>query len=448
MRVFGIGLVASAFLLTLLWSPVVGQEAEEPVRRTSDSKLLERYRNGEEKVLGLRWHRIHDNPVAGQGAVYRWFGGTEETFRVAFREGNLCIVEYRTSQREIVFAYEFELAGSLRGYIRRAWVGGPGEKPSAAKIASPFEYLNTRTGYPPRLRHSHRHLDRKRFTDADFGGVRWSGTVTIESFFPGEEKAYTERTWRSEQNWFNMPVRQERESKDKIDCSGMVRVSKDLEPLLDWSGFAMPTPEENEEIRRPLLDETRKFERWDLCRDHWGNLFGLHPGAKVGDWAEYGDYRLTLVKLEQGRGIVEQTRPGDELNLVEAIEFEVVDGKAGQMVARYVGVAGESPTRTGLVGWDTPAPRPGPVVVGKTCDLEMAGKAWTATENRETRQYDETQQIVDTLESENAPFGQPLRSRVFFVYDEESASMTELTAFGDGGVAALDWSTWVPAEEK
>ncbi|MCC6466390.1 MAG: hypothetical protein IT463_13710 [Planctomycetes bacterium] len=438
---------AALVVLAVFALGVRSQDAEPP---SADDALLEAYRTGKTLAQQAFWS-LHGNAGAGQGARYRDFDGTETTYRVAFLRGNVCTVEQQLRGSEVVLALEFEVNGPIDEQVRRAWVGRRGEAPFAAKV-EPMHRGAGGVGGGGNCTVSH-----ERFADLDQGGRKWSGNLKTTKYrrrIRDKEFYKFERIWTSDEHWFNHAIRQEIEViGQEIQVAELVECSDSMAPLLDWSGIPAPTPEEEAAIRAPLLQVAVQLDLQRMISGNlsFGNLRDLHPGAKVGDWASYGGGTKTLVKLEQGRGIIESEIKYGDLVLVEAVEFNVTDGKAGDPVARWVGMKGTVPQRAKLGTSTYTDDRPLETTVGEWKQVTLAGRQWRAREvvNRRTSKNSvvETPQVEveELLECEEAPFGRHLKYKRYWTYLLHQTYTRELTACGDGGTALLDWSSWTPS---
>jgi hypothetical protein len=260
--------------------------------------------------------------------------------------------------------------------------------------------------------------------------------------------------WKSDENWFRQTLRIEIEETGKeMRIGALIAAADESEPLLDWSEIPAPTPEQMTQIRAAVLEQVARGDlalmvEGDLAKGcHWG----LHPEAKVGDWAEYGEKRLTLVKLENGRGVVECIDTNDELGLVEAMEFEVKDGKAVRVRKRFAGIRGRQPVMASRSTYRDI--RPHQATEGGWHQVELAGREWTArlvteTRTRASRWIDKPyEDITERLVSQEAPFGQPLRIKKYEATAPDEAQVFELTALGRAARPALDWSAWQPTPQ-
>src|SRR5690606_19885810 len=143
---------------------------------------------------------------------------------------------------------------------------------------------------------------------------------------------------------FKRSIREEVEkSANNVIVAQMLTSSNELAALLDWTDVPAPTKDEDASLRNTLIQSVAAAELERLVTQNlsFGKNWGIHPDAKVGDWAEYSQYRLTLAKLTKDRAILECTRLDDELGLVEAMEFKVADGIALKPIARFAGLRGK-----------------------------------------------------------------------------------------------------------
>ncbi len=444
MRVFM--LLAVLVLLAAANAPVKAVPDELDTSDQDDALLLA-YKEGRE-VVPPEFHAIHENPMAGQGARYRALDGKVRTYRVATVRGDVCVVERQLPASAVVIAVEFEVTGKIQNLVRRAWVGRKGTKPILAKVGPVTRGGGGGVGLNGTWDVTH-----EPFVDLEQGGRKWSGSLQTTKWWkrkangdPDEVTKY----WTSTENWFSQLIRAEVESKGGAkQVAELFECSDAMEPLLDWSGIPAPTAEEDLQIRAQLVRGAAQadLELMVKARLSFGNRWGLHPDAKVGDWARYSNLTLTLVRLEQGRAVVEASYVGDELGLVEAMEFEVKSGKAIEVVARFAGIRGGQPRPAIFRSWMDA--RPLETVTADWAEVELAGRKWKAREVRHVRKSLEakpnaTDEIFELLESEAAPFGQPLRKKSYWADRPESASPSELSEVGTGATEALDWSAWRP----
>lgn len=442
--------IAVLLLLAAAQAPAIA-DPEELDASDQDDALLLAYKEGREKVKAS-FYAIHKDPVAGQGADYVDENGVARSYRVAFVRGTVCTVEHQLAGTAVVVAVEFETAGPLADWVLRAWAGRKGTKPFPVEV----EPIIT-SGSGGRGARGPLEITDERFADFEQGGLTWSGKLTTTKYWKSRKRGepdQTQRVWRSDLDWFQQSIRIETEVRGSpMVVHEMTRASLNSPSLLDWTDVPEPAADELEPIRARL---SRQLARADLKRMVSGNMsfsnvWGLHPNAKVGDWAEYGAARYTLVKLEHGRGIVE-SGPMVGSNLVESIEFKVENGKATEVVARFVGIKGEPPIPAKLSIHNDR--RPLEVSEGKEEQVEIAGRTWKARQVTRTRrslaperERDYSDVEVRTI-SEDAPFGRPLKYKSYYLPtpDAEPQDIREwvLTATGDGGKPALDWSAWRP----
>ncbi|MCA8916184.1 MAG: hypothetical protein KDB90_12305 [Planctomycetes bacterium] len=439
--------VAIAFFILL---PVNPQAA---VAQDDDSALLESYKSGERETRNSFW-AIHDNPVAGQGAKYKDFDGTQESFRVAFVRGNVCTVEHQLPASEVVLAYEFEMTGAIAKRVRRAWAGKVGEKPFQAKVA-PIKAL----GAVGLGGGGSSDLSQEPFEEFEQGGRKWNGTLTtIRRWSKSTKKAGNPdsitRVWKSDANWFQQSIREEVEKgAANTAVAQMLSSSSDFPALLDWTEIPAPTDEEERTLRSPVIQSVAAADLERLVNQNlsFGYNWGIHPDAKVGDWAQYSRCRLTLAKLTEERAILECTRPDDELGLVEAMEFKIADGIAVKAIARFAGLRGKQPRSAKYSTWQDQ--RPLETTTGPEQDYVFAGRTWRGRLVTETRSSlrpkieGDYKDITETIISEDAPFGRPLSLSSYRASEPDEGYSWELTGLGTDASPALDWSEWQATPE-
>lgn len=442
--------IAGLLLLAAAQAPAIAGPDERDTSDQDDALLLA-YKEGREKVKAS-FFAIHKDPVAGQGADYVDQRGVARSYRVAFVRGATCTVEQQLAGASVVVAVEFEMAGPLANRVLRAWAGRKGDKPFPVQVEPIRPNRVHSVGLNGWFESS-----AERFEDLKQGGMAWSGVVTTESYWASrgsDVPEWTTKTWDSDADWFRQSIRSETvRPGSAATVSEMTRASLNSPSLLNWAGLPDSSPEDLKDLRDRLLRQQGRLDLTQLIsgKVSFSNVWGLHPDAKVGDWAEYGLTRCTLVKLESGRGIIESV-VNDGRELVESIEFKVENGKATEVVARFVGIKGEVPIPARLSTHNDK--RPVETSEGKMEEVDVAGRTWKSKQVTRTRRSlaperegDDSDVVVCTI-SEDAPFGRPLKYKSYYLPapDGEPQDIREwvLTATGEGGKPALDWSAWRP----
>lgn len=456
------GLLAGVMALVSFQS--LAQESPKPDanpdKNSEEEVLLERLALDEDRAPKY-CRTIHEKPVAGQGATYVNSRGEEHTHRIAFVRGDVCTVEYQGSNDNVVLAYEFELTSEAKHLVRRAWAGLRGKRPHARKLWQPPKDTGFgRSSVGLGGNYSYEETE-EAFTEFEHAGRKWSGSLEIESYWSdrtdrmaGKAPTRVTRTWTADNAWFTYPLKIEIEKDRETKVMFEMKECKDsTAPMLDWSDIPVPSALEEKKIHQDAIQRLAKDELIDLKYSNttFGNVWGLHPNAKEGDWARIGNTQYVLVKLSETRGAIEARRPDSELGLVEAIEFEIKDGKAFSVISRFAGIRGNKP-EPNIRHHEFQDQRPLEVKEESIKPINVAGVIWDAKLVKHIRgslrpeTEGDYKDITETYVSEHAPFGQPLIYRSYRIGKEDEAYERRLTSVGDGGEAWLDWSEWEPSE--
>lgn len=441
-----------AIALTIGLICVSDSELQDKEENDTDDTLLAQYKSGELLAPAEVWN-LHENAKAGQGAVFKDFEGIEQTFRIASLEKNVCIVEHRLPDSNVVLAteVEVEVEGVLANMVQRAWIGRMGEKPTEINIAV------SKSGSGGWGRSVPVKTKKTEFKNRKQGGLKWSGTLRTDTFY--KTRAYKKvmsvrKYWDSKKAWFNSALWTEIEKDGETQTSGITEASLKFSSLMDWSRFPKANYKTRRKIRTPLLEQVAKAKIKSAVagRLGFGNYYGLHPNAEVGDWAVYNnEFKLTLVSLDAKCAIVERTELIDELKIVEAIEFSVVKGKAGGVIKRHVGLYGDKPTEARYSTW-TASGMP-ETSYEKYKDVKYAGKSWRARSGRteitrlNKNEEKELFKVTKFVECKLAPFGYPLETKYWYDSKPEDVTTTKLTGTGNKGRARLKWKEYL-AEAK
>ncbi|MBE7490302.1 MAG: hypothetical protein HS108_00855 [Planctomycetes bacterium] len=441
-------LISSALLVLFAISTntdaVGAQNNNDDVARDIEDRLLLRDYGSGRKTVDTYFGRIHESPQAGQFAAYQNAKGERFSWCIASLRGNVCVIEQRLAGSNVVIAREVEFTGPLARRVRRAWVGKAGEKPVPATISDPpsnavglsggMHYRDTTSELP----------------DYEHAGRKWQAKLHVRKYWPteadeGQPPHSIQRVWTSVENWFREDLRVETETAGTIAIvHDMVSVGDSSEPMLDWSDVPALTEAEDRALHDKLVQE---LETADLRQAISGGLtvaahVGLHPDAKVGDWASYGFRRLTVVKLEQGRIVIECFAQRERNRVVEAVEFEFTDGKLGALMARHVGIVGTQP-QLGVMPY-VPQGAITELSRSEMATVEVAGRKWQATTITRSEIHNRRETLVETLEAQDQPFGQPLVETRTNKADKARSDRVELKELGSDAKPQLDWSAWKP----
>ena len=175
------------------------------------------------------WVTVHSEPKPGQ----YWETTTEafnyvhtERWQIVEVNGSTALIEHRSLADgehlwfEYVMAYEVNLdAGEGEANVTMAWIGKPGDRPTAIQVMVRPEQEPTEDGA------TDYELRNEDFSGFEIAGHVWTGTMTT---VVGD--GWESRYWTATDGWFGGLI--------KTEGGGIVTELKafghDAKPLLDW----------------------------------------------------------------------------------------------------------------------------------------------------------------------------------------------------------------------
>ncbi|MCA8945573.1 MAG: hypothetical protein KDB29_05060 [Planctomycetes bacterium] len=394
-------------------------------------------------VVGNECYDLHADMKVGQSATFHTEEGDENRFVVVRAYDGLVLLE-RKMPDGVVLAREVRTTAPHKEWVRRAWVGIPGEKPFSIPVPIP-EKVGHGGGFAYRNRPT---VVRGSFEDYSHRGRDWSGEWVRRTWRKGAG-TYSVEVWTSEENWFNRDLRSIRTDIDgKTTEWGMAACTESAEPMLDWSNEPPPTDEQNERYERELqsrVDRIEYREYAEAFRVAGRSVYAVAKSAEPGTQVTYSrdvvwapgkhDVTWRVVTCDDDAVLVESQEEGSTLVVAYLVDRKADLPGHNNVLKCYAGIEGQEPIQVSRSSARVPD---GEVAESDYSDLKVGDKSYSGvrldfTPSRESGDR-QSYWYADAV-----PMGWPVKMEVLDT-EGDLRRTDEYVSTGKGAKPALDWS--------
>ena len=430
--------LASPFLLLL--ATVVGGLGALTPSRAQDSTAEDPPAAEAEPSLPPTFSSLHETAAAGQYARFKLEDGGTRIFNIVSFKDIYCVVEVKEGDKpdDPVHAYEVVTRGTLRHWVRRAWVGVEGGKPARVALAEP------EMGRPTGSMRELVGLSGGEFNEYEHAGRKWTGRwEKCEEKKDGEIIAT--KTWDSDERWFDKNLRTLITKKGRpIKEYGLVKCSTDHPPLLKW-GKALEDEKEIETAENELLHRNA-----DFFIAHSGGSIGYHQPIpedhKVGFYAKwvgiYGDSETwTVVATDDESVTFEVVR--DHSLVVDAYKVSRDKTEEGdvRILGRWRSKRGEVPEPKRIYKESRDMRFDRELPSEKFSELSFGDRKYSGVILRYTPEAN-GRRLVELWTAPDAPYGQYLKEKWHYMGEFGRGQIwrgNTLAETGTGSKPALNW---------